>query len=239
MLRSIQTGIVREVIDLDTVSSTNTFALDSGKVGLLVTASEQVAGKGRMGRSWFSPKGSNIYMTITVGGSDSRLPLVAGVAIHETVLSLTRGAVPVGIKWPNDILAGGKKICGILCESRKITAIGVGINVNQKYWPPDLEGRATSLSLVIGEDLDKQDVLERSVINMDRWYSLFSEQGFGPVREAFLRYGRLRDHEITTEEGTPCRITDLDMQGHLLIDISGSTRELVSGPIIVKPGKPS
>ena len=227
-------GIVREVIELGEVDSTNTFALDSGKVGLLVTASEQTSGRGRLGSSWFSPRGSNIYMTITVGSSDSRLPLVIGVAIHEAVSYLTRGIVPVEIKWPNDIIAGEKKICGILCESRKITAIGIGINVNQRHWPPFLEGRATSLAQVIGEDLDKESVLERAVLSIDTWYSLFSTQGFSPVRKAFLKYGLLHDHEITTEEGIPCRITDLDMQGHLLVNVSGSIREFVSGSILLQ-----
>lgn len=235
MTKAIHAEIIREVIELDEIDSTNTYALDSGKVGLLVTASEQVAGRGRMGRSWFSPKGSNIYMTITVGSSDSRLPLVAGVAIHEAVSELTRGLVPVEIKWPNDILAGGKKISGILCESRKITAIGIGINVNQRHWPPLLEGSATSLAQVTGEDLDKKNVLERVIASMDTWYSLFCAQGFGPVKKAFLEYGLLRNHEITTEEGIPCRIIDLDMQGHLLVNVTGSIREFVSESILLQP----
>ncbi|HPA84788.1 MAG TPA: hypothetical protein PLJ30_08265, partial [Deltaproteobacteria bacterium] len=82
------TGIVREIIELHSVGSTNTVALDSGRPGLLVVASERTAGRGRKGRTWFSPAGTNLYMTLTVDTNDPRLPLVAGVAVREALSEL-------------------------------------------------------------------------------------------------------------------------------------------------------
>lgn len=233
MLTLNKYGIVKKIVELEVVDSTNTYALDSGQVGLLVIASEQTSGRGRLGRSWFSPRGSNIYMTLTVDSTDSRLPLIAGVAVREAISGIVKGLAPIEIKWPNDILADGKKICGILCESRKFTAIGIGVNVNQRDWLPDLRGRVVSLADIVGGALDKDQVLEQILGSMDKWYSLFSRQGFDPVRKDFLLYGLLKGYTITTEEGLPGEIVDLDMQGHLLMNVWGSLREFVSGSIIV------
>jgi BirA family transcriptional regulator, biotin operon repressor / biotin---[acetyl-CoA-carboxylase] ligase len=231
MLRLHGVRIVQEVVELASIDSTNTYALDSGRIGLLVIASEQTSGRGRMGRSWFSPRASNAYMTLTVDNGDSRLPIVIGTAVREALSEVIRGAVPVEIKWPNDILAGGRKICGILCESRRITAIGMGINVNQRQWPQDLEGMTISLAEILGGSLDIEEIIERVIISVDRWYSLFIREGFCPVRENFLEHGLLKSHEIFTEDGLPCSIRDIDMQGRLILDVSGAIHELVSGSI--------
>ncbi|HQG32252.1 MAG TPA: biotin--[acetyl-CoA-carboxylase] ligase [Deltaproteobacteria bacterium] len=233
MSSSLGTEIVREIIELETVDSTNTFALSSGKAGLLVIASEQTSGRGRKGRPWFSPKGSNVYMTLTVGMTDPRLSIVTGVAVREAIAGLIDGAAPVEIKWPNDILIDGKKVCGILCESRKITAIGIGINVGKQSWPPDLEGKAVSLAEILGRDPARDHVLKKVVLCLDAWFALFSRKGFGPAREAFVEHGLLKSHAITTEDGVPCEIVDLDVHGHLIIRASGTLRDLVSGSILL------
>ncbi len=236
MTESLRTGVVREVIELAAVDSTNTFALDSGRAGLLVIASEQTSGRGRMGRSWFSPKTGNVYMTITLDNADPRLSILTGAVVRECLSDILKDMVPVEIKWPNDILVNGKKICGILCETRKITAIGIGINVNQTTWPPDLEGNVTSLSEILGGPLDTLEVIHRVVAGFNRWYSLFLNEGFVPVREYFLEHGLLKEHRVETEEGFPCAILGLDQYGHLLINVSGRVRELVSGTVVLRKG---
>ncbi len=228
------TSIINEVVELHSVDSTNTYALGTGRPGLLVTAREQTAGRGRMGRSWFSPEGLNLYMTITLDSMDPRLTLVAGVAVQEALSGIAGKDNSVEIKWPNDILVCGKKVCGILCESRKITAVGIGINVNQKDWPPELEHRATSLSRVIGAELDKTRVLQQVTASLDAWVARFGEQGFEPVRERFLEHGMLRLHALETEDGHECRIVDLDSDGHLHIEKSGAIEELISGSLVVR-----
>ncbi len=228
-------AIVQEVVELPRVGSTNTLALDSGRAGLLVTASEQTEGRGRKGRSWFSPPGSNLYATLTVGMVDPRLSLVAGVALREALAGIAGNDFPVEIKWPNDLIVQGRKVCGILCEARRgITAVGMGINVNQAAWPAGLESRATSLALVLGREMSKEQVLHRAVEALDRWLVLFTIQGFGPVRRNYLEHGLLSTHELLTEEGAPCSIVDLNEDGHLLIDVAGAPRELVSGSIVIR-----
>ena len=230
-----RSGLIREVIELASVGSTNTYALDGGRPGLLVSASTQTAGRGRKGRSWFSPPDANLYFTLTIEGSDPRLSLAAGVAVREALQEIVGPEPKVEIKWPNDLIIGARKVCGILCESRSgITAIVIGINVNQRVFPPELESTAGSLSLVLGRDLCRLQVLGRVVASLDEWLQLFLRSGFEPVRRSFLDHGLLDGHRLLTEEGEPCRIMDLHEDGQLLISVAGRLRKIVSGSILLE-----
>ena len=174
--RASRKGIIREVLELDTVDSTNAYALDAGRVGLLVVASRQTNGRGRQGRTWFSPVAENIYMTLNVGSTDPRLTIVTGVAVHEAVSALLEGRGSPEIKWPNDLIIGNRKLCGILGEARGgMTAVGIGLNVNGEKWPPELQGRAVSLSGVLGSPLDRDQVLGDLVLALEKWFAIFSE----------------------------------------------------------------
>jgi BirA family biotin operon repressor/biotin-[acetyl-CoA-carboxylase] ligase len=233
MEKCFDVGIIKEHIELDIVDSTNKYALDAGKVGLLVTAGSQTSGRGTKGRTWFSPKDKNLYMTITVGSPDPRFPIVTGVAVREAISSILNDAV-VDIKWPNDIVISGRKICGILCESKgNLTAIGLGINVNQMFWPDDIKDLAVSLAQISGREYDLEDVLKKVVACLDQWFSLFYQKGFSPVRDRFLKYGLLDDYELHTQQGHNCTIVDLNMEGHLLINVSGKLETLVSGTLFI------
>ena len=230
------TGIVREIVELHSVGSTNTVALDSGRPGLLVVASEQTAGRGRKGRTWFSPAGTNLYMTLTVDTNDPRLPLVAGVAVREALSVLMVKSALLEVKWPNDLIVHGRKLCGILCESRGgITAVGIGVNVNQLAWPPDLADSATSLALILGREVQRQEVLRLVLTEVEKWLFIFARQGFEPVRRNYLEHGLLKSYALTTEEGVPCSVVDLNSDGHLLINAAGTLKELVSGSIRIIP----
>lgn len=219
-------GIIEEIIELDAVDSTNTYALDAGRPGLLVTAMSQSLGRGRRGRTWFSPAGENLYMTVTLAPPEERYPIIAGVAVREALAELL-DSVGVAVKWPNDIVIAGKKVCGILCETRGgITAVGIGVNVNQTSWPEDLAHRAISLMQTSHRRFGFDEVTDTVVVHLSRWLERFFHQGFGPVRDEFLRYGQLEGYELHTEEGERCTIKDLDMEGRLVIDVSGSPRSL-------------
>ena len=236
MAKISSTGIVREIVELHSVGSTNTVALDSGRPGLLVVASEQTAGRGRKGRTWFSPAGTNLYMTLTVDTNDPRLPLVAGVAVREALSVLMVKSALLEVKWPNDLIVHGRKLCGILCESRGgITAVGIGVNVNQLAWPPDLADSATSLALILGREVQRQEVLRLVLTEVEKWLFIFARQGFEPIRRNYLEHGLLKNYALTTEEGVPCSVVDMNSDGHLLINAAGTLKELVSGSIRIIP----
>jgi len=144
------------VLRYDTVGSTNTEAADHARrgadEGLCIIAREQTAGRGRYGRTWVSGKDAGLYMSLVLrpGIEQQRLPLItllAGVAVHD---SLTEFGISPDIKWVNDVLVNGKKICGILADavetSRGIAVIlGIGINLGSGNFPPEVAEIATSV----------------------------------------------------------------------------------------------
>jgi len=225
--------LVREYIELDTVDSTNRYALDADRDGILITAREQTAGRGRQGRMWFSPPSQNIYMTLAVKNPDPRFPLVAGVAVREALAGLLSSAVEVKIKWPNDILILDHKVCGILCEARgNIAALGVGVNVNQSDWPDELNSSATSLKLVTGRTFVLDEVLQTLVRSLDHWFTLYQDQGFESVRAAFLEHGLYLGSQGRLEDGTPCVILGLSEEGYLEVEVKGQRRAIVNGDVV-------
>ena len=225
--------LIQEHVHLEEVDSTNRYALDAGRTGLLVTARTQTRGKGTKGRTWFSPAGTNLYMTLTVGKPDGRFPLVAGVAVHEALSGILPGRT-IRIKWPNDIIVSGAKVCGILCESKgALTAIGIGINVNQMSWPDDLLDTAVSLAQIGAMEYDLDLVMNEVISHLAKWFGIFHQDGFPPIRKRFLEYGLLKDYKLFTEEGLSCSIVDLNMEGHLLVNVSGKLRTLVSSSLTV------
>jgi BirA family biotin operon repressor/biotin-[acetyl-CoA-carboxylase] ligase len=140
------------------------------------------------------------------------------------------------VKWPNDLIVHGRKLCGILCESRGgITAVGIGVNVNQLAWPPDLADSATSLALILGREVQRQEVLRLVLTEVEKWLFIFARQGFEPVRRNYLEHGLLKSYALTTEEGVPCSVVDMNSDGHLLINAAGTLKELVSGSIRIIP----
>ena len=137
--------------------STNKDAL-SGEPGDVFTADHQTAGRGRLDHRWLSPSGENLLMSAVIGVAElppeeiATLPLVVGLAVAEALEALLteRGATEVSagvrIKWPNDVLIDGQKVCGILCERKDDRVIaGIGVNVNQTTFDPEIAGRATSV----------------------------------------------------------------------------------------------
>jgi BirA family biotin operon repressor/biotin-[acetyl-CoA-carboxylase] ligase len=135
--------------------------------GVAVVADAQRRGRGRAGRGWTHAPGLGLALSVAlVLGCDVRqagvVPLAAGLAVAE---ALARRGLEPRLKWPNDVLAGGRKLAGVLCELRRLPAgsdavvIGIGVNVRQRDadFPPELRGRATSLALA-GADVAVEDV---------------------------------------------------------------------------------
>ena len=178
----------RSVIYYDETDSTNIQAKLAGENGsehgTLVVADRQVAGKGRRGRSWESPKGVCVYMTLLLRPSIApvkapMLTLVMALSVAEAVRELT--GLKAGIKWPNDIVLNKKKICGILTEmSTEIDYInyvvtGVGINTNQETFSEEIRKWATSLLIEGGRHISRSELVAAVMERYEENYERFME----------------------------------------------------------------
>ena len=236
------------ILRFDTVSSTNDVARDlaaSGKPeGLCVIAREQTAGRGRQGRSWSSPPGEGLYLSLILrpeirAAESAVITLAAAVALAETLKLDFQ--VSVDIKWPNDILASGRKICGILVESAiesgrlQYAVMGIGVNVAQRHFPGELGVTATSLSLETGRTLSPEDLLKPLLERLEYWCASANFKP-GPVIarwEDLSSYARNCAVRIDSAEGPIEGLTrGLTPKGALIIELSnGETREIFSGEI--------
>lgn len=155
--------------------------------GLLVTAGTQKAGRGRRGRIWQSPEGTTISMSIALKPdfAPDYASMLTLVSAHSTCMALEKiTGEEIGIKWPNDLVIGGKKICGILTEMNaqidyiKHVVIGTGINVNQEdvsYFPEEIRETATSLRIATGRKWNRALIIAESMNCFERDYDLFTK----------------------------------------------------------------
>ena len=184
----------------------------AGAPGEVFTADLQTAGRGRLDHHWLSPPGENLLMSAVVGVADvppeevATLPLVAGLAVASMAAEFfsRRGkaatAAAVRLKWPNDVLVNGRKLCGILCERvEDRVIIGLGVNVRQMRFAPEIEGRATSLLRELGGDVDvrvadvREHVLERLGDALAQWRA----GGFRSVWPEICRRDFLKGRELS------------------------------------------
>ena len=241
----------RERIDhFPVIDSTNVHArmiADRGAPeGTVVVAEAQLKGKGRRGRSWFSPAGEGIYVSVIlrprVPPSEApQLVLMAAVAAAEALLA--QAALPVSVKWPNDILVGGKKIAGILSEMRLAgdridhVVIGMGVNVNTpaESLPPEIAAIATSLCAVTGRTFSRAGLLRAYLEKLEGWYALFRERRFEPIRERWLEIARIIGKQVKiagvdrTYEG---EVIDIDPTGFLILKSpDGGVQRILAGDV--------
>lgn len=224
--------------------------LAGGEAGVVVLAEEQTAGRGRHGRSWVSPPGRNL--TLSVGLRPRLAPERAGLLALAMALAARDAcatAVPCLLKWPNDVESpSGGKLGGLLIETviagERLDAaiVGIGLNVNWRRaeMPPGIRDRATSLADEAGHDIDRAGVLRALVTAMDvRLEAL--EAGASPVDEYRAACATL-GAEVVVETGPGRRVagraTDVDEHGGLLIDTGSGTTSVTSGEV-VRVGRPT
>ena len=241
----------RNLFHFYSVDSTNAFALrllGRGRPvpdGTLVLAESQTAGRGRMGRTWHSEPESGLYLSLVLRPaiSPAYAPLFTlgcAVALHDAVERIAR--VDVDIKWPNDLLAGGRKIAGILAEihadSDRIhfLVIGVGLNVNHAALPEELSNRATSLRLASGRPHSRLEILVDFLEQFEGLIDRFQARGPEVIVEDWTRRSSFAmGRRVTiadglrTVEGTT---TGLNSYGALRVEIHpGRVEELYSGEV--------
>jgi BirA family biotin operon repressor/biotin-[acetyl-CoA-carboxylase] ligase len=170
--------------------STNSVAMSLGERdephGTVVIAEEQTAGRGRAGHTWHSEKTNGIYMTVLLRPpiSPQQAPLitlVAGLAVREAIIEQT-GLTP-DLRWPNDLLFGRKKFCGILTEMNAeqdqihFVAVGIGVNVNHEHIPDELAKIATSLRIQTGRAQSRVEIVARLLRHLETYYNRFIAEG--------------------------------------------------------------
>lgn len=181
----------------DEVSSTNTiaheFVRQGATEGTLIIAESQTAGRGRMGKKWHSPKGTGIWMSLVLKPRipiyfTPQLTLLTAVALCRSIKRVT--GTDINIKWPNDLLIGGKKVCGILLESSAederlkyvVCGVGVSANLQPHDFPPELQSVATSLAIESGRTVEREELIAEFLKQFEDLYELYYTQGFGPIR---------------------------------------------------------
>ena len=186
----------------ETTASTNADARE-GRPGDVFVAEFQTAGRGRLDHEWHAARGENLTFSVVLDAANASpaevatLPLVVGLAVARYVSSLLGGAADVSVKWPNDVLVGGRKICGILCERNGDAVIaGVGLNVNQTGFPADIAARATSLRLAAGSPFDREGVLNGVVAEIGDMHSRWLRGGFAALRGGFAAFDVLKGREV-------------------------------------------
>ncbi|WP_240688920.1 biotin--[acetyl-CoA-carboxylase] ligase [Ammoniphilus sp. YIM 78166] len=196
VMSGLDTRILGKVVHFfPTIDSTqhraHALAKEGAPEGTVVIADEQVGGKGRLGRVWHSPPSTGISMSLLLRPKLElhrcpQLTLLAAVALVEAIRQET--GLPVTIKWPNDILLNGKKICGILTELNaesdciNYLIIGMGINVNTPSFPEEIGQIATSLMLEKGEPVKRVKLIQNILGKLEDLYAQYLEEGFAPIK---------------------------------------------------------
>lgn len=231
----------KDLVIYDSVESTQNIARAAAEAGaaegMLIIAEQQVSGRGRMGRGWISPRGKGIWMSMVLRPKvpihfAPQLTLLTAVALCRSLRRKTD--LPVGIKWPNDLLIAGKKISGILLESAAederlryvIAGIGISVNLEVSDYTEELLEKATSLRVAGGLKLDRHEVLADFLHEWEQLYFLYEEQGFGPIITLWealsVSLGKLA--RLTTPQGEIVGIPiGLDESGAIRIELEDGT----------------
>lgn len=241
----------RNLVVLDKIDSTNNeakrMAENGAAAGTLVISDSQTAGKGRRGRSWSSPDGSSIYMTLMMRPDINpvkapMLTLVAAMAVRKAVHEAS--GIQSMIKWPNDLVCNGKKICGILTEMSaepdfiNYVVIGIGINVNIEGFPDEIKDTATSLKIESGHYIDRNHIISEFCNYFESYYNKFTGSGMKMLTEEYnanlINFGR--HIRVLDPSGEFTGISKgINENGELLVvKEDGSTVTVMSGEVSVR-----
>lgn len=242
----------KKIIYYKQLDSTNTeiarLAAEGAVHGMVVVADAQTAGKGRRGRQWESPAGENIYMSILLRPdcAPDRAPMLTLVMAYSVAKVIRElGFLDVQIKWPNDLVLSGKKICGILTEMQlkdteiDYVVVGVGINVNTSKFAEELKDTATSLYLESGIVSDRETLVESIVEYFDEAYRQFLKtQDLSFLKEAY--------NDMSVNVGREVRVLEpgneytayaqgINTEGELLVRTAeGEEKRIYAGEVSVR-----
>lgn len=239
----------REIHSYKDVKSTNDLAFDLAEAdapeGTLVVAEKQSKGKGRLGRSWFSPPKLGIWMSLILRppllpSQAPGLSIAASLAMVLTTKELA--GLSAFIKWPNDVIVNQRKFCGILTELSaeldkiNFVILGVGINANhtQKDFPKDLRNVATSLRIEKGEQIPRVAFLKRFLEKFEKIYLQYKKTGLLTFREECLRHSYLLGKKIKILVGSEVlegKAENLDDSGALILRTKEGLKTITAGDV--------
>lgn len=237
-------GVPLEI--MDETSSTNDVAKRAAKLGAphgaLWLAESQLAGRGRQGRSWIGVPGESLMFSVLVRLTcpSSRLPLLAlasGLAVRDAIARAAPGA-DVRVKWPNDVLVGGRKVAGILVETADTSSkspalvVGIGVNVFTRNFPDELATRATSVAFVAADPPTRVAILADILEGLDRDLTFVAARGLGMIHARMTAADALRDRPVRTDDGTEGVARGIDLEGRLRVERKdGTVVTLVAGEV--------
>lgn len=230
------------------IDSTNTMAKELAEKGethgALVIAETQTRGRGRLGRTWYSPVGG-LWFSLVLR---PRIPqfqaphmtFIAGLSIAQAA---QKAGVPVSLRWPNDIYIQDKKAGGILTEARlsggrfEYLVIGIGLNVNvtESAFPGQLKEEATSFLMAKGEPISRPLFLGHTLLAWEKLLQIYPRQGFAPILKAWKKYAAFLGSQVrvdTSSESVEGEAIDVTFSGALRVqDVDGLIHEVSSGDV--------
>lgn len=244
----IYNSFVKNLIYYDEIDSTNNAAKAYDCVDTtLFVANKQTAGKGRMGRVWQSEEGAGIYMSLALLPDMEiervmQITLISALAVRKAICDFC--GVSTQIKWPNDIVYEGKKVCGILTEAtvekgiaKKVIA-GIGVNVNNTAFADDISRIATSLRLITGKDISREKLINCIIDKFEAYYKMLTDQKLDEIIGEYKNYCVNIGKKVTfvyKSQAVQATATDITPTGELVAqNDDGTTITVNSGEVSVK-----
>lgn len=240
-----------EIYCFDSIDSTNTKAKELAEAGhpsgTLVVADQQTLGRGRRGRSWESPAGTGIFMTLMLKpdinpNNASMLTLVAAMATARAITEVAGEAAQ--IKWPNDIVMNGKKVVGILTEMSaqfdyiNHIVVGIGINVHNEEFPEEIAKTASSLLLECGHRIHRASLIEAFLEEFERLYAVYLEtedmSGLQKEYDSLLVNRGRQVRVLDPKEPFEGKAMGITKKGELIVDTWESRKLVSSGEVSVR-----
>ncbi|WP_297066083.1 biotin--[acetyl-CoA-carboxylase] ligase [Thermococcus sp.] len=232
-----------KVIRLTEVNSTNDYArkiAEEVPEGTVVVAKRQTSGRGRKGRNWASPEGG-LWMTAILKpmASPEHVPKLVFVGALAVVDTLAKYGIPTELKWPNDVLVGGKKIAGILseCKLHHFALLGIGLNVNNDI-PEELKETAVSMKDLLGRKVNLDEILQRVLRALSYWYSLFRSGRHYEILDAVRRRSAVIGRRVRILENGDVMLEgvalDVDESGALLVETEEGVQRVIYGDVSLR-----
>lgn len=239
-------------IYFEELDSTNRYlkerAAEGVPEGTVILANRQSAGRGRLGRKFFSPEEKGIYMSILLRPDIplERAVLITSMAAVTVARAIERvSGIEAKIKWVNDIFLNGKKVCGILTEAGinaeqgtlDYAVLGIGVNVGAMEFPEELRDIATSVSNECGFAVSKETLIDEILRELERWYSNLSDGGFleeSKKRSILLGKEILVIDETAPGGSYPAKAVEINELGNLIIERNGERVVLNSGEVSIR-----